>query len=300
MWAGRVRGHPRSRAAIRGVQSGVDVSPTDSQRRWRLVRFDCVAASCGWVATDPDGEGPELLFTSDEPLVSPMPSPDGKRLVYIGASTARLIVRTLATQTEVDLGWQGKPECVSWSPDGRLLAVIDYDEVARLGSVNVVRPDGTGRRVLTTGLFNPLLASWSPDGTHLLVTRSTGQLDLIDATTGAVERQIDDYGEWAVWTPDGRQIVYTRNRESPPALYVVNSDGSNRQQVVLTDPPDPLNVLASFVWPTVSPDGRYVVALRNGLTLGGIFRVTLDGRRVRWSNGELFLTGGRHFWLPVD
>lgn len=280
-----------------GCKNSVDVSSTDQQPHWRIVRYLCDATGCGWMASDPDGTGRQLLFT---PLVeSPSASPDGLRVAYITTPSNRLVVRTLATQGELDLEWPTVPTSVSWSPDGRLLAVLDFNDDTRNGALNLVQPDGTGRRVLTLGVFYPALVSWSPDGARLLVTRFTGELEIVHAGTGAVERQLDANGEWGIWSPDGQQAIYTRNRDPTPSFRVVNRDGTNRRQLLLSDPPDPPRGLSSFVWPTISPDGRYIVALRTGQASGGIFRITLDGRRERWSNGEVFLEGGRHFWLPV-
>ena len=53
----------------------------------------------------------------------------------------------------------------AWSPDGRLIAYIDQ----RL-SVWLVRPDGTGRRMLLPSWrLRGFGLSWSPDGKNIVI-----------------------------------------------------------------------------------------------------------------------------------
>lgn len=281
-----------------GCRDAVDPGNPKPAETWRLVRVLCTEASCDWIASDPDGEAYERLFTTDGLALCPSPSPDGTRIAYIKWPSFRLMVRTLATQAEADLAWPRTPECVAWSPDGRQLAVEEFDETARMGAIRLVQPDGMGSRLLTEGLFNAIQLSWSPDGAELLVTRNTGQLVLLDGTTGTTQRVVDEYGEWGVWSPDGRQIAYTRNRETPPAFHLVNRDGTGSRLVTATNPADPANASISFVFPSFSPDGRFLVGFRAGqVSEFGLFRMTLDGTRAPWGSGEMVLPATRAFWL---
>ena len=90
----------------------------------------------------------------------------------------------------------------AWSPDSTRLAFI-----AANGSLQVVRPDGTG---LTTAAPGPAdMPAWSPDGTriayvggrHVHVVRAdgTGNRDITPGEPGTRE---------PAWSPDGAQISY--------------------------------------------------------------------------------------------
>ncbi|MGB5731234.1 MAG: hypothetical protein WBN24_06460 [Acidimicrobiia bacterium] len=92
--------------------------------------------------------------------------------------------------------------------DGRLLILDDT------GNVVTMAPDGTdivavvddgGGRVT---YFQPI---WSPDGSHISVTRSeagTFSIEVIDVTTGERESTVTDSNSfYQSWSPDGSQLA---------------------------------------------------------------------------------------------
>jgi dipeptidyl aminopeptidase/acylaminoacyl peptidase len=91
-------------------------------------------------------------------------------------------------------------------------------------------------------------SSWSPDGSHLLVTmavRSRAEtVDSVDLATGTVTTVEPDAAE-AAFSPDGSKIAFTsyRDGESVPGfdepegtreLYVANADGSGAKRLTRT------------------------------------------------------------------
>lgn len=89
-------------------------------------------------------------------------------------------VNDLQTQARTSLGTPNTPSW-RWSPLGDLIAFVNHDVVG------VVRPDGTGRRVLWAGFtgFADQTIDWSGDGKYLVFRTSSGALEMFEVASGA-------------------------------------------------------------------------------------------------------------------
>lgn len=92
-----------------------------------------------------------------------------------------------------------------------------------------------------------------------------------------------------VWSPDGKQIVFTSQRDGKGEIYVMNSDGT--EQINLTKHPDGDNE------PQWSPDGSKILWISNRTGIGRIFTMNRDGSNAMelTHNGVLELTPS---WSP--
>ncbi|MGH9444050.1 MAG: protein kinase domain-containing protein [Thermoanaerobaculia bacterium] len=117
------------------------------------------------------------------------------------------------------LTFSGKDGDPSASPDGRLLAFTSWrDGTSRIWIKQFV--GGGGEAPLTAGPDQR--ARFSPDGTSLLFLRdlgSTRAVYRVGIVGGEPRRLIDDASE-ADWSPDGRKILYYRNRHQGPRASV--------------------------------------------------------------------------------
>lgn len=119
---------------------------------------------------------------------SPDPSPDGTRVAVMsdyrpgcgscGTFDFSIRVYDVATGTSKPVGLPG--QFPRWSPAGDVIAFLDPR-----GAIVAVRPDGSGRRIVSTGgqrYESPL--DWSPDG-RWIVARTFGgaMLHLIEVET---------------------------------------------------------------------------------------------------------------------
>ena len=157
-----------------------------------------------------------LLADAKNNLGFPSYSPDGTKIVYQSELEDRkgeIRVLDLATrQTSLVLKTEMPDTSPMWSPDGQLIAFQNRSESNT--EIWLIKPDGTGLKNLTNNPAKDITPAWSPDG---------------------------------------KQIVFASNRGNPTQvfqLFVMNSDGTNQQQVYSS---------ASSASPNWSPGGEEIV-----------------------------------------
>jgi Tol biopolymer transport system component len=140
-----------------------------------------------------------------------------------------------------------------WAPDGTRIAYTDSR-----GSLWVVHPDGTGRKLLVkTSRFTSLGLSWSPDSKAIAVrspgavadlTKPIGYASWIEVVPvdGGAPRSLPSVNAGdPAWSPASNVIAYT----SKGGLWLIRSDGSKPRLVAHDDP------VLGLGGPTWSPDG---------------------------------------------
>lgn len=129
----------------------------------------------GIYRANPDGSAAEYLAYGQ----SSSASPDGTRLVYDRLTTSQIVVRDVASGVETPLvSLNGSP---FWSPAGDQIAYAVQD-AGGYRDVHVVRPDGTGDRLLVAGILSG--PSWSPDGQWMVIRPVGGGLELLRVSDG--------------------------------------------------------------------------------------------------------------------
>jgi Tol biopolymer transport system component len=118
------------------------------------------------------------------------------------------------TNDFADVGVDG----ISWQPTGGLIA-FDSD-VTNVMQVYTIRPDGSHRTRLTNGHAYNDQPDFSPDGrtlayvhTSFHATGATSGINTIDVATRQITHVTDSAtraDESPAWSPDARQIVFTR------------------------------------------------------------------------------------------
>jgi hypothetical protein len=104
-------------------------------------------------------------------------APDESALLLQASSG--VVNRSLSTGEEkVVIGPTGYPPF--WSSDGTLIGYMKSE--GGVFEARVVRPDGSGDRLLATGIYDA--TSFSPDGQWMVVSRATSGLELVRVSDG--------------------------------------------------------------------------------------------------------------------
>lgn len=243
----------------------------------RIAKVHCTPSSeraaCAVESLDRDGDryqsaiwtvpldgGPPRPLTAGTGLDDdPQVSPDGRRVAFLsdradGQPQIHLIDVDGGEARQLSRFTQGAVSH-TWSPDGKSLLVtcavgVDPD---RRGQRD---PDGPKR---TEG--GPELCwrlPYKADGLGYTLDQEV-HLFRIDADTGDSVQLTDGPFDvrGACWSPDGRQVAFTRTREGRHAhrtdLWIANADGSEARQLTREQ--------ASASSPAWSPDGRWIVFL---------------------------------------
>ncbi|CAG0943110.1 Tol-Pal system protein TolB [Gammaproteobacteria bacterium] len=147
----------------------------------------------------------------------------------------------------------------AWSPDGRKLAYVSFENKVAEIYVQTVR-SGARQKVSARSGVNGSPA-WSPDGRMLALTlsRGEGNLDLFTLDLGSQvltrltdQRSIETEPAWSI---DGRSIYFTSDRAGGPQIYRILATGGGAQRVSFEG-----NYNAR---PRVSPDGKRLAVVTN-------------------------------------
>jgi serine/threonine protein kinase/Tol biopolymer transport system component len=138
--------------------------------------------------------------------------------------------------------------------------------------------DRSGKQITTVAdkLTNLLLARISPQGDRIAMQIDTGVNDIwvLDVARGTRTRLT--FGPvsnaFPVWSPDGKWIAYTADRNGHANLCRKPSDGGGAEEILLTDD----QIALATDW---SRDGKYLIYMRGGVGNQDIWALPLEGER---------------------
>ena len=223
---------------------------------------------------DADGQNPSTVVRSNEPVISPMFSPDGSRLAYVSFEDKKPVVYVQSLQDgsrQRTAAFKGSNSAPAWSPDGKRLAVVlTRDEASQIYLIN---PDGNGLTRLTQGGSIDTEPVFSPDGQAIYFTSDRGGSPQIYrvAVNGGEPRRVTYNGSYNVSpaiSPDGRHLAYI-GRDGG-RFRVVLQELASGQTRVLTDS-------ARDESPSFAPNGQAVLYATVQGGQGILGTVSLDG-----------------------
>jgi hypothetical protein len=233
-------------------------------------------------------------------------SPSGRVLLIKQNTRVGVICLPPGEARERDLSWLDWSLARDLSDDGKTLLFTEAGEGGGAGYGVYLRSTGGSDAVL---LGSGSALALSPDGRWALCRNNTLPLRMTLLPTGAgepreLERAALTYQQWACWTPDGEQVIFTANEPGRGTrLYAQRLAGGMprcitpwEEGVYLTTPH------------ALSPDGSRVAAVGPG----GVVRLYgLEGERgealgtqagdapIRWGAGGGSLFVYRRGVLPL-
>ena len=279
-------GGSEPRKILDGVNSEISFSPDGN--RFAFVRLgDGQGAGIRVMIANTDGNGePQVIAVRKPPEVFRAGcdwSPDGKRLACTGGDN-QLFGQMYPVIVNIADGAQTPMQSRTWNLVGQKEWLADgsgfvMDAFAGTGVGPqiwfVPYPDGDARQVYSNPNAYWNLSMTADSGQIVAVERSTRlnvySLEITQPRKQPVKLSVGTIGRENVNTSisDGK-IVFVSEADGDRDIWLMNADGSNRQQLTFGPPMDSDA--------SVSPDDRQIAFARAGL---GIWTMDLDGANKR-------------------
>jgi Tol biopolymer transport system component/tRNA A-37 threonylcarbamoyl transferase component Bud32 len=280
--------------SYRGIQMAPSFSPDGNHVAfaWNGDRLDNMDIYIKLI-----GPGSPLRLTTDPAVDSnPKWSPDGRSIAFLRSAggpqfRSSLAPRKLALMTVAALGGQerklaefdGSFYGLSWSPDGKWIAVVAKIGVQPL-AIYLASLDSGELRKLTnppSEIYGDAFPAFSRDG-HALAFCRFKSMAVSGLYVLPLSANFEARGEpqvlptlagqpvsFPAWTADDREIVYSTNVSERSLLYRIDALGGG--------PPRPLGLGEGAAMPALSSDGRHL-AYAHYFQDANIWRVDLAGK----------------------
>lgn len=177
---------------------------------------------------------------------------------------------------------------VTWSPDGKKLAVRQYHDNGKTWSIHTMDIDGTNWKRLTHEKNKwDSVPTWSPDGKKIAFAREyqdsegifQAEIWMMHAD-GSDQTQIEPLkGSNPNFTPDGRIVYSSEYKNKKSEISIADIDGTNIVHLTDND--------AEEWHPEVSPDGKHIAFMSKIDGNFEIYTMDIDGanqKRLTFSN----------------
>jgi Tol biopolymer transport system component len=173
-------------------------------------------------------------------------SPDGSRMVVsftlTGSGWELWIAKSDGTEARRLFASDTAIYGLSWSPDGSLIAFVS-------DNLEVITPDGEGRRIVGHDFIGGLPPAWSPDGRFIAFTAAQSlpkpvgsagwsgyRVRVVDITSGE-EITLPGGARGGevlpTWSPDGNILVFLSDRTGSPEIWRAAPDGTNMLPITM-------------------------------------------------------------------
>jgi Tol biopolymer transport system component len=184
--------------------------------------------------------------------------------------------------------------------------ILYHQQVNGKEQLFTIHPDGKGRRQLTRGPTASVSGDWSPDAKtivfeHVAADESRTAVAIMNADGSSVrELTPTGYQGDPSFTPDGRQIVFTRDPSpSDNGVWIMNTDGSDLRRLT-KNPFIRDGQCGCDLDANVSPDGKTVTFVRakEAEVQQALFSIGIDGTGLKQLTPYSLEVAVKHDWSP--
>ncbi len=223
---------------------------------------------------DADGYKPQTLVQSNEPLMSPAWSPNGKEIAYVSLANDKAsiyLVSVASGQQRLISDFPGINGAPAWSPNSQNLAIV----LSKTGHPKVYLYHLANGKLtqLTHGYSIDTEPAFAPDGKSIIFTSNRGgtpQIYQYNLASQQIQRLTftGNYNARASFTADGHSIVVLHRGAEGFNIAIQNLKTGNLK--VLTH-----NKFDST--PSVAPNGQMVVYANDAKLNSALQVVSTDG-----------------------
>ena len=198
------------------------------------------------------GERPLRITFNPAIDVLPAWSPDGQRIAFVRIAEGRFTIYTVPSlgngAERKLLTLSGPSQKISWSPDGKFMALSDKSPGQEVAAIYLFSPDTGEKQRLTSPPANvsgDSCPTFSPDGQSLAFIRgtsdNTADLYVMPAAGGEAKQLIADgrlrrfYDQGVIgglaWTEDSKAIIYSSEAGGSPSLWKVSAFGGTPERL---------------------------------------------------------------------
>ena len=237
---------------------------------------------------DADGFDPQILLSSEQPLLSPAWSPDGKQIAYVSfenGNSAIYVQDVFSGKRTLVADNKGINSAPAWSPDGTRLAMT----LSKGGNpdIYIMRLADRSTQRLTFNEAIDTEPAWAADGSKIAFTSDRGgtpQIYEISAIGGDARRLTFDgnYNARPRYSPDGKSLVMITSRNDNKYRIAV-LDLSSGYSSILTN--SRLDESPSF-----APNGSMIIYATTTAYGSELAAVSADGKvhqRLALQGGEV-------------
>ena len=244
---------------------------------------------------DADGFNPQNVVSSNEPIISPAWSPDGKKLAYVSFEKKKPIiyVQSLTSGSRAVLAnFKGNNSAPAWSPDGSQLAIVlTYGANSQIYTIS---SNGGAVKQITKSNAIDTEPAYSPDGSQIYFSSDRGgkpQIYKVPANGGSASRVTFEgaYNVSPRFSPDGKNLAYIRNDNGKFKVALQNL-ASGQVQLMSEGSQDES--------PSFAPNGRVILYATKVRGRGQLAAVSVDGnvrQRLNDATGDV----REPAWSPI-
>lgn len=184
-----------------------------------------------------DGSDPVPLTDNNVDDMSPVWSPDGRRIAFVSRrdGNREIYVMNASGNGQLNLTRNATADWTpAWSPDGERLAFASF----RDGNweIYVMDADGGNQRRLTRNNAADYSPTWSPNGERLaFVSDRDESLNIyIMNADGSEQRRLTEHeatDRAPAWSPQGDRILWESYRDGNMEIYAINVDGTELENI---------------------------------------------------------------------